>query len=501
MAKKKTKKKTQQQQFMSPEKFLRERMRSVPVGKCYVTDNYEKAGFGNVIVTRVHTGGRISFAVYIVDIWCLGVRDCFYHLRAEDYEFADEVLERTSHTMGLNEISYNEAHNLVYGAVAFAEEAGISPCKDFALAKYFLEEDTDDIPLIEYQFGKDGKYFLMARTELELSKYLPILQKNLQEGEYEYSVLDDDDLYDDDEEDFGDEYDDFDDDDCEFVDSEFYGYNKYPYTHTYQGLPATLELRHPRILEIFQAKDNWLVVPQEQREEILSLPKEEVREDLERIIGYGIQAMVGEDGKFDETAAESIGFPVSHAAMFLGEVGNDTSSLNALLDTLRMPDDAVQWIYGDGIDMTVEPSIVKLAPHAISTISSYLMEEGIVNSYKSYVMTGLVAIAHDYPETKEEVLSVFRKFLTRALEEKQEAHFTDYCLNGMLICALLDIQAMELLPEIEQLYKQDLVDKMGAGSWKEVKREMLRSNTYYPLTLDLDKRYESMERAFGHNRR
>lgn len=471
-------------------------MRSVPIGKCYVTDNYEKTGFGNVIVTRVHTGGRISFAVYMVDFWCLGVRECFYHLRAEDYEFADEVLERTSQAMGLNEISYNEAHNLVYGAVAFAEEAGISPCKDFALGQYFLEEDTDDIPLIEYQFGKDGKYFLMARTELELSKYLPILQKNLQEGQYEYSVLEQDDF--DDDEDFDE---DFDDDDYEVVDSDFYGYNNYPYSHTYQGLPTTLELKHPRILEIFQTKDNWLVIPKEQREEILSFPKEEVREDLENIIRYGIHAMVGEDGKFDENAAESIGFPVSHAAMFLGEVGNDASSLNALLETLRMPDDAVQWIYGDGIDMSVDPSIVKLAPHAISTLSSYLMEEGIVNSFKSYVMTGLATIVHDYPETKEEVLSAFRKFLTRALEEKQEARFTDYCLNGMLVCALLDIQARELLPEIEQLYKLDLADKMGAGSWKEVKREMLRLNSFRPLTLDLDKRYEDMERAFGHNRR
>lgn len=502
MAKKKAKKKAQPQQFMSPEKFLKERMRSVPIGKCYVSENYEKTGVANVIVSRVHTGGRVSFAVYLMDLWCLGVKECFYHLRVEDYEFKEEVLERSSRMTGIREISYNEAHNLVYGALAFAEEAGIAPCKEFALGQYFLEEDTEDIPLIEYEFGKDGKYYLMARNELELSTYLPVLKKNLLEDQYGFMILEPNTFFnkdDDDDDDFDDYIDD--DDDYELVDSDFYGYNRRPYTYSYQSLPSTLELKRPRILEIFQEKDNWLVVSKEQRDEILSIPKEELREDLENIIRYGIHAMVGEDGEFDEKAAEIYGFPVSHAAMFLGEVGNETSSLNALLDTLRMPDDAVEWLYGDGIDMTVSPSIVKLAPRAISAIASYLMEEGVVNSFKSYVMTALVNVAHYFPEAKEEVLSVFHRFLTRALEEKQEALFTDYCLNGMLVCSLLDIQAKEFLPEIEELYNQDLADKMCAGSWKEVKRDMLGWNTFTPLDIDLDKRCDGLIRAFGHNRR
>ncbi|MBD5275177.1 MAG: hypothetical protein HDS37_03625 [Bacteroides sp.] len=56
------------------------------------------------------------------------------------------------------EISYAEAHNLIYGAIEFAEEADIEPYGDFNVAEYILEEDTDKLPLIEYDYGKDGKH-------------------------------------------------------------------------------------------------------------------------------------------------------------------------------------------------------------------------------------------------------------------------------------------------------------------------------------------------------
>ena len=88
----------------------------------------------------------------------------------------------------LRECSYEEAHNWVYGAIAWAEEAGIAPDKSFAITKYMLEEDTDDVPLIEYEFGYNGKHLLMANNNLELSKYLPLMKKNLGEGNFAFAI-------------------------------------------------------------------------------------------------------------------------------------------------------------------------------------------------------------------------------------------------------------------------------------------------------------------------
>lgn len=169
------------QQFLSNESYIRQRTRELEIGPCYITDDIVGNGEGYVIVSRKHTGGRLSFACYLVDAWCCGVKDSFYRLRQEGFEF-EEFIEKVK----AKPCSYYEAHNWVYGAIDYADEAGIKPDKSFALTKYFLEEDTDDIPLIEHEFGKDGKHCLVTHSRLETSQYLPLLKKNLGEGNYSY---------------------------------------------------------------------------------------------------------------------------------------------------------------------------------------------------------------------------------------------------------------------------------------------------------------------------
>ena len=114
MAKKKQKKQ-QGQQFLSPEQYIKQKARSLEIGACYVSNDIEEMGEGHVIVSRKHTGGRVSIAFYLVDIWCVGVKDSFYRLRLEDYEFKEMI---DTYRLGLRECSYDEAHNWIFGAPA-----------------------------------------------------------------------------------------------------------------------------------------------------------------------------------------------------------------------------------------------------------------------------------------------------------------------------------------------------------------------------------------------
>lgn len=57
---------------------------------------------------------------------------------------------------------------------------------DFAVTKFILEEDDDNVELIEYEFGHNGKHCLAPRTPSETAKYKPLLDKTLGEGNYEY---------------------------------------------------------------------------------------------------------------------------------------------------------------------------------------------------------------------------------------------------------------------------------------------------------------------------
>ena len=185
MAKKK--KQTHKQPPMSPDKYIREKGRLLPVEACYVNADWKESGLAHVTVARRHAGGTYTLGMYLTDTFCLGVKDTFYHFSISDEDY-EELLDNMEDTYGgLQQISYEEAHNLIYGAIAFAEEAGIHPHKGFATTQYLLEEDTEDVPLIEYEYGRDGKHYLFTRTRQEAARYLPILRKHLGDN-FDYVV-------------------------------------------------------------------------------------------------------------------------------------------------------------------------------------------------------------------------------------------------------------------------------------------------------------------------
>ena len=127
MAKKKSKNnsKGQKQPALSPYRFMREKARTLPVGKCYIAPpDWQESGMAHVIVTRVRPSGNLVMASFLVDTFCLGVKDAGYHENITPYDF-EKYLDNYKNGMGLEEISYNEAHNIIYGAIAFAEEGGI----------------------------------------------------------------------------------------------------------------------------------------------------------------------------------------------------------------------------------------------------------------------------------------------------------------------------------------------------------------------------------------
>lgn len=56
---------------------------------------------------------------------------------------------------------YSLVHNIIFGANEFAEDNGYKVCKNFNLTQFILEEDTEEIELIDIEFGRDGEPFLI----------------------------------------------------------------------------------------------------------------------------------------------------------------------------------------------------------------------------------------------------------------------------------------------------------------------------------------------------
>jgi hypothetical protein len=462
MAKKKQKKQQAGAQFLSPEQFMKQRVRSLEIGKCYISEDIEEYGEGHVVVSRKHTGGRISVAFYLVDIFCLGVKDSFYHLRLEEEEL-NNILEKD---MDVRVCAYEEAHNWIYGAISWAEEAGIEPDKSFAVTQYMLEEDTDEIPLIEYEYGRDGKHFLVANDNLEASRYLPLLDENLGEGNYTFVVRTDiKDL------DLGPD---------EMIErlkhaSESPLFKKYgpntQYTYHHPDYPATLQLEGPEwLFEELRDTSHSLYLPDEVTDRILALPRDTVRHDLEQIVLYHMGQTC--DGIPDDYDPDGYAGTISHCIFLLGELGNEDSSLDVVLEVLRQSSDFTDYHFGDSGDEVFVPTLYLLGQNKLEKLMNFVKEEGLETFCKCYIFPAVANVALLQPERRDEVVAWFREVIQFATKMLPKTQWFDANLAGLMLYSLLDIQAKELLPDIRKMFATKLVDLGVCGDFATVSRLM-----------------------------
>ena len=489
MAKKKQKKQQTGQQFLSPEQFMKQRVRSLEIGTCYVSDDMTEYGEGHVIVTRRHTGGRISVAMYLVDTYCIGVKDSLFRLRLEEEEL-EEMLERAP---SIRECSYEEAHNWVYGAIAWAEEAGIEPDKSFAVTKYMLEEDTDEIPLIEYEFGRDGKHLLMANNNLEASRYLPLLKKNLGEGNFAFTIkmdnLDEDLEWDSDK----------------FLErlehaNESPLFKRYgpstEYKYHHPDYPQTLQLDGPEwIYQELQKTENSLYLSDELTDRILALPRDIVRHDLEQMTLYHIGLTC--DGIPDDYDPDGYTGILSNCVILLGEVGNEESSLDVILELLRQTHDFRDYHFGDAGDEIFVPTLYLLGQNRLDKLMNFVKEEGLETFCKCYVFPAVAHIALVQPERRKEVIEWFREAIRFATKMLPKTQWIDSDLAGLMLHDLLALQAKELLPEIREMFATGLVDLGACGDFADVSR-MIANPLYIgdpsAHKTNIYKRYADMKR-------
>ncbi|NOY51960.1 MAG: hypothetical protein GXO88_15525 [Chlorobi bacterium] len=184
MSKKKKKKTKVVAMPQSEATKIRSRARNLKIDKCYITGDWEEAREGQLIVTRRHTNDNLTVGFFLIDFALLGVKDTFYKFNILESEL-DETMESIA---DMAEIDYNMAHNIVWGAVEYAEDFGFNPHKDFKISQYILEEDDDNIPLIDIEFGLDGKPTVFCDDANLRTKEITHLEKTI--GRENFNVMD-----------------------------------------------------------------------------------------------------------------------------------------------------------------------------------------------------------------------------------------------------------------------------------------------------------------------
>jgi hypothetical protein len=175
------------QQNLSPEKYIASKGRSLPYHESLINDDWKESGIASIILSKKMPSGKLITGIYIVDIYCLGLKNTLYKF-ALDLSGYKELIEDIGGNYKLTECSLADAHNIIYGAIDFAEASGFKPQKDFRVTEYLLDPDLIDDGIDRLEFGKDGKPFYCAGPYDDVAGIMQTLKRNVGKENFDYVI-------------------------------------------------------------------------------------------------------------------------------------------------------------------------------------------------------------------------------------------------------------------------------------------------------------------------
>ena len=177
--------------------------------------------------------------------------------------------------------------------------------------------------------------------------------------------------------------------------------------------------------------------------------EEDVPELLAIVTDERLNTMPAED--------EAVWAPL-HAWRALGQLKNPQAVqplINAF-DGLHEDD----WAMGE-----IPRVMAMIGEPAIKPLVVYINESEHDEFARVMAMSALAEVAKQHPEYREQVVNIFRDYMKTPSME-------DGSFNGLLVCELLDLDAVELIDDIRQLYNRGCVDISYAGDMEDVEFEL-----------------------------
>lgn len=161
--------------------------RAYPFAGCWVQEDWKEAGLAVVVVARRQPNGNIAFGNYLVDYYCLGLKDTFYNAdipaRVFHREFIPKLYSATARPIS---ISPALAHEIIYGGIDYAAQYDFHPQRDFRDSQYILDPPEMHPRTGKVEFGKDGQPFFIAGPHDNADAIMRQLQRTAGDGNSHY---------------------------------------------------------------------------------------------------------------------------------------------------------------------------------------------------------------------------------------------------------------------------------------------------------------------------
>lgn len=171
---------------------LRERMQraaAAPPLDSTVFGTLLDQGMGQLVFSRELRSGEIAVAVFLIDRYCLGVKDAFGRMMSRGERM--DLLDRLHETGGRLPLDPPSARRLVEDAVAYARHLGFEPHPDYFRVQPIFGDVDPRQAKRTFEFGKDGKPFFIGGPHDSPARCLRIvnqLRERCGEGGSHYLV-------------------------------------------------------------------------------------------------------------------------------------------------------------------------------------------------------------------------------------------------------------------------------------------------------------------------
>ncbi|BAZ36595.1 hypothetical protein NIES4101_25140 (plasmid) [Calothrix sp. NIES-4101] len=143
-------------------------------------------GLGLVVIARESRYNQITVCSYLLDIWCLGVKDTIPPRTVDRTKFK-EFVEALFHLFPgkPQEIPLEVAQGMIFSACEYAESLGFQPHKDFSKSRSHIGNWDGRIRI---ECGRDGKPFYVNGPHDNPKKIMETLTKSRGEGNFDFMI-------------------------------------------------------------------------------------------------------------------------------------------------------------------------------------------------------------------------------------------------------------------------------------------------------------------------
>jgi hypothetical protein len=161
-----------------------------PVLHCWIPDSQGEQGIGWVVLSRGMPGGQVAVVSFLVDSYCLGVKNVFAEILGRP-SYDSKYLRKMTSEMPSRSVAPAEARKFLEEAVAYARGLGLAPHPDYLKGMLLFGDVNAADSTAPFEFGKDGMPYFVAGphdTPERCRQILAILANTCGPGRFHYLI-------------------------------------------------------------------------------------------------------------------------------------------------------------------------------------------------------------------------------------------------------------------------------------------------------------------------